>query len=181
MNVERVLLLVVTFLAVFWQAAFDGVRGLVGVQPDFLPPLIVYAALSCGLGSISTVAMVGGLLYDSLSLNPLGVSVLPLLLIGVGLHVSREFIMRTEFFAQVILGAGASLLAPSAVLMLLLTTGRTPVIGLGTLWQLMFLTATGAVTTPLLFKVFAQLHKAFAYSRLASGSFRHDREIRRGR
>lgn len=181
MNIERVLLLVFAFLAVFWQAAFDGIRELVGAQPDFLPPLIVYTALSCGVGSIATVALAGGLLYDSLSLNPLGISVVPLLLIGLALHVSREYIMKTEFFAQVILGAGASALVPLSVLVLLLTTGRIPVVGFGTLWQLVFLSATGAVITPLLFVVFARLHRAFAYGRLAPASFRHDREIRRGK
>ena len=35
------------FLAVFWEAAFRGVRHLLGAQVDLLPPLMVYAGL-CG-------------------------------------------------------------------------------------------------------------------------------------
>ena len=44
----------------------------------------------------------GGLWFDSLSANPLGVSVLPLFLVGLAIHLNRELILRDQAFAQVV-------------------------------------------------------------------------------
>ena len=67
--------------------------------------------------------MLGGLWFDSLSANPLGVSVLPLFVVGLAIHVKRELIVRDQTFAQVVLGAAAPALAvPLLTLLLLLTT-----------------------------------------------------------
>lgn len=181
MNVDRALLLGVIFLSVFLQAYVEGIRQLTGAQPDMLPPLMVYAALSGTLGSVVTVAVAGGFLLDSLSVNPAGVSVLPLLATGIVLHANRDLIMRNELFARCVLGAAASAIVPAATLILLLTMGHSPNLGLGTLWQLLFLTASGSVLTPLAFILFARLRRAFAYGRAATISHRYDREIRRGR
>ena len=42
---NTVFILGAAFLAVFWQAAFRGVRHVLGAQVDLLPPLMVYASL----------------------------------------------------------------------------------------------------------------------------------------
>src|SRR5258706_10846770 len=84
------------FLAVFWQAAFNGVRHLLGAQIDLLPALMVYASLYGGFTTVVLLAVLGGLWFDSLSANPLGVSVLPLFIIGVSIYASRELILRTQ-------------------------------------------------------------------------------------
>ena len=68
---NTVLVLVAAFLAVFWEAAFGGIRHLTGAQIDLLPPLIVYASLYSSLGIVASVAVLGGLWFDSLSANPL--------------------------------------------------------------------------------------------------------------
>src|SRR5712672_2050653 len=49
------------FLAVFWEAAFNPVRHLLGAQVDLLPPIMVYASLTTGLGVVSLLALCGGL------------------------------------------------------------------------------------------------------------------------
>ncbi len=175
------LILGAAFLAVFWEAAFAGVRHVLGAQIDLLPPLIVYAALYTGTTTVALLAVCGGLWFDSLSANPLGVSVLPLFAIGLVLNLKRDLILRDETFAQVILGLGASAAAPLLTLLELLTMGRAPYLGWGTLWQLLVLSVGGAVATPICFELFSWLQRTLFHNRAAEPSFRPDREIRRGR
>ena len=76
-------ILVIAFLVVFWEAAFHGLSHLLRAQIDFLPALMVYASLTGGLATVCLLAVLGGLGFDSLSANPLGVTVLPLFVIGL--------------------------------------------------------------------------------------------------
>jgi len=174
-------ILATAFVVVFLEAAFGGFRRLTGVQLDLLPPLMVYASLSGGVVTISLLALLGGLLFDSLSLNPLGVSVLPLMLVGMIIYSSRDLILKRQRFAQVVLGLGASAAAPVLSLILLLTTGRKPLLGWATLWQLGVMSLGGALATPVCFLLFAKLERSLVHSRAPETSFRADREIRRGR
>jgi hypothetical protein len=76
-TLNSILVLLATLLAVFWEAAFNGIRHLVGAQIDLLPALIVYASLCTRLSTMTLVAVLGGLLFDTLSANPLGITVPP--------------------------------------------------------------------------------------------------------
>lgn len=178
---NTVFILVIAFLVVFWEAAFHGLSHLLRAQVDFLPPLMVYASLTGGLTTVCLLAVLGGLGFDSLSANPLGVTILPLFIIGLGLHLYRELILRDQFFAQLALGFTASALAPIFTLLLLLTTGHTPLLGWGTLWQLLVMSVGGAIATPLCFELFKLINRAFGPPHISETSFRPDREIRRGR
>ena len=178
---HTVLVLGAAFLAVFWEAAFGGVRHLLGAQIDLLPPLMVYAGLFTGITTVTLLALCGGLWFDSLSANPLGVTVLPLFAVGLAIHLKRELIMREETFAQLILGLGASVAAPLLTLLLLLTMGCAPLLGWGTLWQLVVLSVGGAIATPICFELFGWLQRTLVHHGTAESSFRSDREIRRGR
>ena len=178
---NTVFILAAAFLAVFWEAAFGGVRHLLGAQIDLLPPLMVYASLCTGLTTVTLLAVCGGLWFDSLSANPLGVSVLPLFAIGLAIHLSRELILRDQTFAQLVLGLGASAAHKVLTLLLLLTMGQTPLLGWGTLWQLVVMSVGGAIATPLCFEIFGWLHRTLVHQADTQSSFRPDREIRRGR
>jgi len=178
---QTLLLLGAAFLAVFWEAAFNGLRHLLGAQVDLLPPLMVYAGLNTGITTVVLVALCGGLWFDSLSANPLGVSVLPLFAIGFVIHLQRELILREETFAQGVLGLAASAAAPLISLLLLLTMGRTPLLGWWTLWQLLVVTIGGGVATPLCFELLNWLQRTLVHHGNVPSSFRPDREIRRGR
>jgi hypothetical protein len=169
------------FLAVFWEAAFGGLRHIVGAQVDLLPPLMVYAALCTGLGTVALVAVCGGLWFDALSANPLGVTILPLFVVGLAIHLSHELILRDRTFAQLVLGLAASAAVPLLTLLVLLSTGHAPLLGWGTLWQLVVMTAGGAVATPLCFVLFDWLKHLLVHQHALQSSFRLDREIRRGR
>ena len=176
-----IMILVAAFLAVFWASAFNLVRNLLGAQVDLLPALVVYASLTTGLTTVSLLALAGGLWFDSLSANPLGVSVLPLFVVGLVIYVIRELILRDQVYAQLVLGFAASAAIPVLNLVLLLTLGHDPLLGWGTLWQWVVMSVGGAIATPVVFVVFEWLHRAFTHNHAPETSFRPDREIRRGR
>lgn len=178
---NTILVLLGAFLAVFWEAAFGGVRHILGAQIDLLPGLMVYASLCGNFSTVCLLALGGGLWFDSLSWNPLGISVLPLFVVGLALHSNRGLILRDQTFAQFVLGLAASATAPVLTLGLLLTAGHAPLLGWGTLWQLIVMSVGGALATPIWFALFDGLQRALVHRRLSELSFRPDREIRRGR
>jgi rod shape-determining protein MreD len=178
---DSIFVLVAALIAVFCEAAFNGPRSLLGAQIDLLPSLMVYAALVTGISTVALLAVIGGLAFDSLSANPLGITVLPLFAVGLVIHIARELILRDQTIAQVTLGFAASLLVPVLVLLLLLTKGRNPLVGWGTLWQLIVMSFGGALAAPVWFEMFGCLKRTFVHSRVSESSFRPDREIRRGR
>jgi rod shape-determining protein MreD len=156
-------------------------RELFGAQIDLLPALMVYTALSAGLFGITLFAIVGGLAFDALSANPLGISVLPLFLVGWAIHAKRGLILREEAYAQRILGLAASVVTPLFTLLLLLSVGETPLIGWRSLWQWMVMAAGGLLATPFFFLLFNRIHRSLNYPRMAEPGFRPDRQIVRGR
>ena len=176
-----ILVFLVAILAIFWEAAGHGLRHLLGAQIDLLPPLVVYAALNTELFTTTALAVIGGLLFDSLSANPLGVTVMPLFIVGFFIHTRRGLILREERFAQFTLGLGASALVPVMTVLLLLTLGTEPLLDWGSLWQWIVMSLGGAALTPALFFIFDWLQYALGYQRVTETSFRPDREIRRRR
>jgi rod shape-determining protein MreD len=173
--------LAAAYLAVFMEASLNFPRSWIGVQIDLLPALMVYTALTNNILVIAILALFGGLCFDALSANPLGVSVLPLFAIGFGIDRSREYLVRESIYAQCVLGGAASAAQPLATLFLMLNLGSAPLLGWSALWQWFILTLGGAAATPVLFALFDRVHKAFDYQPAHQSSFRPDREIKRGR
>lgn len=177
----NILILLAALVAVFSQSAIGGLRHLLGTQIDLLPALMVYAALTASPVIMITLAILGGLLFDTLSANPLGTSVLPLLTVGFLIQIRRELILRDQLYAQFVIGLLASALAPALSVIILLTLGQSPLLGWGSLWQWIVMSLGGAVATPMFFLVFGWLNHALGYQKVIETSFRADREIRRGR
>src|SRR5580698_3055228 len=148
---NSILVLVAAFLTVFAEAVISGPRHLLGAQIDLLPALIIYAALNTNIVVVSLLAVFGGLWFDSLSANPLGLTILPLFAVGFPIFLQRDLILREFPFAQVVLGGIASTVVPLLAVLLLLTAGQKPLLGWGSLWQWIIMTAGGAVATPVLF------------------------------
>ena len=178
---NTILVLTAAFLVVFLEATFNGLRHLFGVQVDLLPSLIVYASLSTGLVTVGLLSVCGGLWFDSLSANPLGISVLPLFLIGFLIERYRGLILREQAFAQLVLGLAAAAGAPVLTLLLLLNAETQPLIGWFSLWQWLVMSLVGAAVTPFWFRFFDRLAHALNYRPLGETSFRPDRQIKRGR
>lgn len=178
---HHVLVLAATVLAVFCQAAMPGFFHWFGAQINLLPALMVFAGLQSGVLTVSLAAWLGGLCFDALSANPLGISVLPLFLVGLAVEWRRELILRDQLFAQIVLGTLASALVPALTVLMLLSAGKAPLLGWGSCWQLLVMTATGGIATPLVFVTFNWLDRMLGYQPVSETSFRPDREIRRGR
>lgn len=176
-----ILILLVTFVTIYLESTFEGLRHLIGAQIDLLPALMVYTSLSSGLMTITAVACFGGLMFDSLSENPFGISVLPLFLAGYLIYLRRGLILREQYFAQLVLGLLASSIVPLLVLLGLLSGRQPVVVGWGTVWQWLVMGLGGGVLTPVIFRLFDGLHHALSYRPVVETSFRMDREIRRGR
>jgi rod shape-determining protein MreD len=175
------LILLVAFIAVFLEATFDGIRHLLGAQIDLLPALMVYASLSAGLPTIVLLAACGGLWFDTLSANPLGVTIAPLFAIGYLIYLQRELILREQGFAQMTLGLIASAVLPVLVLLLLSLLSHPPVLSWVSVWQWLVMSLGGALLTPLCFRLFDSLSHALFYRPAFENTFRMDREIKRGR
>ncbi len=180
-TLSNILILLTALLAVFGQSAVTGVHQLLGARVDLLPALMVYTALSSGPAMMITLAVVGGLFFDTLSANPLGTSVLPLLIVGFLVQLRRDLILREQIYAQFVLGLFASTVAPAMAILILLTLGQSPLLGWGSLWQWTVMSVGGAVATPIFFITFGWLNHALGYQRIIETSFRPDREIRRRR
>lgn len=178
---QTILILVAAFLAVFLETVLSGPRHLLGAQIDLLPAIMVYAALNAGLPTISLLAIFGGLWFDSLSANPLGISILPLFIVGLPICLRRDLILRDLPFAQLVLGGTASALMPALTLLMLLSASKEPLLGWGTLWQWVVITAAGAVATPFIFTLMDRANTALGHPPNKETSFRPDREIQRGR
>lgn len=173
---------VTTYTVVFFEASYQGFRNLTGAQIDLLPGLVVYVALAHGSRPVAIFSLVAGLLYDSVSVNPLGISVIPLLLIGMGVCQKRELILKDQRYAQVVLGMAASAIAPLLCWVFLLFVGRQPLVGWSSLWQWLVVTLVGGILTPVWFKVFGRLQVALNHpSMVESSAFRSDRQIQRGK
>jgi rod shape-determining protein MreD len=175
---QPILILTCAFLAVFAEATLSAPRHWLGAQIDVLPAVVVYAALNADIVTLSLLAVLGGLWFDSFSANPLGVSILPLFVAGFFIFVRRELILRDLSFAQLVLGTAASAAVPAMTLLLLLNAGKQPVIGWGSLWQWAVMTAGGALATPIVFRWFDWCGEALGYKLRSEMGFRPDREIR---
>jgi len=177
---NSILIFAAAFVAVFAESLFTMPRHWFGAQIDLLPALMIYAALKADVVVLSLLAVLGGLWFDSLSANPPGISILPLFAVGFPVWLRRDLILRELPFAQCILGAVASAGAPALTILLLLTAGSVPLLGWGSLWQWLVMTAGGAVATPAIFSLFEWCFHTLGYQPRTETSFRPDREILRG-
>ena len=178
---NTILIFAAAFLAVFAEAALQWPRHLLGAQVDLLPVLMIYAALNTNVPTVALLAVLGGLSFDSLSANPLGISILPLFAVGFPICLQRDLILRELPFAQVFLGGAACAAVPAMTAMLLLTGNQEPLLGWGSLWQWLVMIVGGALATPVIFALFNWCQHALGYQPQTETSFRPDREIRRGR
>ena len=210
-GMTRLAVMMVALISVFLSVSINAPRTWLGAQVDLLPALMVYASLTGDPWCVSWLAVGGGLWLDAFSMNPLGISILPLLAVGVIIYLARDLILSDQVFVQLLLGGAASALVPAFTLLLLWTflASRTPGAGPNASWELaaqfelgaqawgglvarpvaraglllqfVVMAAVGALVTPFLFSLFAKLNRAFNYPAVGRVSFRSDRQIKRGR
>jgi len=173
-------ILLAALIGVYLESTLNGFRRIFGAQIDVLPVLAVYAALRSGPVMLAILAVFGGLCLDSLSANPLGVTIFPVFLAGFMIYIRRGLILQEQLYAQFVLGMAAGAFVPALTVLMLLTTRQTPVLGWGSIWQWMLVTAMSGLLTPACFWLFDRLDRALTYHPTAQTSFREDREIARG-
>lgn len=179
--IHPLFLMLVTWVVVFLETRFTFLRGLIGVQIDLLPVLMVYVALTAGVGTVVLLAFWGGMLFDSVSANPLGVTTFVLLLLGLGLVWRRDMVLRDEPYARFVLGLIAGAFVPPAVLVVMLSLGANPLIGWGLLWDWVVIALVNGFLTGWAFRFFDQIRSLFHYEVFDPPSYREDREIKRSR
>lgn len=200
--VHPISLLLLTWVAAFFQSAPWGARLGLGAQPDVLPALVVYAAFKASLSTTAGVAVVAGLSYDALSSGPFGLTLLPLTVLGVMLHRRRDLVLSESAWTQASLGAVATLAVTVLSLGLLwifgplVATGPAgelhqadfrpgrdggPDFGIRLVWQALVLVTGGAMATPVIFRFFGWVDTTFNYRPAPLPANRADREIKRGR
>jgi rod shape-determining protein MreD len=210
-GLNTIVIMLTAYLAVFLEAVFDGPRRWLGVQIDLLPVLAVYAGMTSGLGTAVLLAFAGGCWFDALSANPLGTTVLPLLVVCLLIRLIRELVVRDRLFAQAVLGSLASVLTPVlsiSVLSLFLPFrngvikahaewglappielgngpaglgGAGPLLGWTSVWAAIVMAVSGAILCPLIFGLLDWIARTFSYPVISQTSFRPDRQIKRGR
>ena len=79
---NTIFILALAYGAAFAEGPLALFRNMLAAQITLLPALMVYTSLTSEIGTVALLAVCGGLLRDSLAANPLGVSILPLFLIG---------------------------------------------------------------------------------------------------
>ena len=173
-------ILLAAFLAAFFGAAVNPLSTWLHAQIDFLPAVMVFAALTSNLTAVTLTACLGGLWQDSLSVNPLGISILPLFLVGLIVHRSQELILRDQPFAQFAVGLGASAFVPFLAVLLLYTMGRQPIVGWGSLWQWFVVSLIGGVATPIIFWALGGFTSSLTHPLAHEIRHRPDRTTRRG-
>ena len=144
--------------------------------------LLVCAGLTLHAGHVSTSAMLTGLWLDSLSANPLGLSVLPLFIAGWAVFTFRDLIMRDELVAQFYLGTAAGAAVPLLQVWLLWLVGVAPLFGweMGVWWLINALFC--GVAVPVFTKFVKLLDRWFSHPLHEPNSWPNEnRQIVRGR
>ena len=179
--VALVVFLTAGYALVFAQGRITTLRDLTGAQVDFLPGLMVYAAMAFRTEIVLGCALFFGLFYDSLSANVFGTTFTTLAVIGLIAARFRELLLSDQFITHWVLGLLASALAPLISLLLLNLCGAEPLIGVGSLWQWLIMIAAGGLATPLWFRFFNRLDDASRFKEMPEAVFRPDRQIARGK
>lgn len=180
-RLETISLLIGAWLAVAFEVSFNGFRNTLGAQINLLPSLMVYVALSSSLSSVALLAIVGGLLHDSFSANPLGVTTLALAVTGFLLNHQRDLVLRDQLYAQVLTGFLASSLVPMLSVLALMNTSHPVPLTWRLLSQWLVMAGGGALVAPLVFRLFALVNRWFTYQPLPESHYRETRQIKRTR
>lgn len=177
----QILLFVAAWLCAYAAAEFAAAGNWLGGGINLLPGLVAHAALTTQIGVVAGLAVFGGLAFDVLAANRLGVSVGPLFIVGWLIHQRRRLILKDQSAAQLWVGLGAGLFTPAASLALLSLGQRHAIAGWGAAAPLIASGLANAAAGPGWRALFDWIEETFGEPRADSTSFRADREIKRGR
>ena len=167
----------VVYLEARWTVVESGWRG----QIDLLPVFAAYAALHGRVGVMAGVAAIGGCWFDVLSANPLGTSLLSLFLTAYLLHGMHEVLLKGQMAAQFFVCVLAGALNPTIAGLILWVLGTQPILGWGTLWQVLINAVCCGLAGPVLFLILNQLDQSLSYAPTAKPWNRPVVEVKRSK
>ncbi len=180
-----IVILCLAFISIYVATIFDAPRVWLGAQFEITPLIIAYIALRGTAGEAAFASAFGGLLMDSVSMNPLGVSILPLFLISLVLQSSREIMVVESTYTQFIVGLCTGAAGPIMTIMVLgIVDGPEMLLGWVSFWHLTWLSLPCGILAPFLFKLMDKLNTMVTYPRypqISESMVRGNREIKRGR
>jgi rod shape-determining protein MreD len=131
-------------IAVALQACLPSIWLLGGVRLEFLPALVAYAAFTMHRGRAIAIAIAAGLMQDSLSVAPFGMTALAYGIAAILMTNLREVLDRDLPWVQ--LGAGALTSAAVAILAFFAIG-----ISFGAVFKIILVASISGVLTVLLF------------------------------
>lgn len=179
---HTIFLVMIGYLIIALNATLFGkLRAISGLDIQLLPAIVACSGLISSIETILLVSFIIGLMFDSISANPLGVTSISLAIPGVLIYSAQNLFVKNQWQTQFLSGVFAGLLQPLVVLFLLLTFGYEPVFSADSILILGLSALIGGFFTPWIFKFVNWMDKNFNYSQVKTSSFRPDREIKRGR
>ena len=148
---ETIFLLLLCGGFVVCQGIFFSRYRVFSVALDFIPVLVLYCALYRSWKELFAVSLIGGFFFDSLTLNPMGVSSLSYLIPGYFIYCKRHVLLYRNIIAQLLLGFGMGVTVPFLVMIQLTGLAVPPVIDASLLWVFIVLGVTSAGMAPILF------------------------------
>lgn len=103
-KMTALILIVAVYFALVIQTTLPPLGLMGGTKYFLIPSILAYASLSCSFNTLIVVVLVGGLLHDGLTQNPLGMSVIPLFICGLTLQGMRKYFFRGRFITHMMMG-----------------------------------------------------------------------------
>lgn len=182
MNLSQIILLIAcAYISVSAGVSFfSGLRAITGISIDLLPMIMTYIAMNYRVGVIALFSIIGGVMYDSLSANPLGITCFGLFSAGAVINYLKQFVVKTLYQSQSTFGFIACMVSPLISLVAMLSMGIKPLIDVEWLLKIIISAVICGLLTPLVFKFFQWIDHTFNYKPVVATSFRADREIEHG-
>lgn len=179
---QTVYLLLIGYISVALNITFGAwLRNAVGIQIDLIPLVVVYMALTLEVSTVVLICGVLGILFDSLSANPAGVSSISFALAGLTIYAYRHLVLRKLWQIQYLSGLLSSVIIPLFSYLLLKTVGEEPVMTFKMVINILISGFINAFLTPFIFGIIDWIENTFNYKQVKMSSFRPDREIKRGK
>ena len=175
------LFVVVSWIFVYLQVQGIWFRHWIGSGISFLPAFIVYTAWAQPVWVATCITILSSLWLDALSNQPLGLSLIPFVVVAVVVQDRRQMLVTHEFRMQFWLGAAASLAVNIMTYTLLRLISVDFIASWGTWWILLVSAVLNGIACVVLFPVFNRLRYALEYQPILAPTYRYDREIKRGR
>lgn len=157
------------------------IRGITGFDLDLLPSIVACIGLISPIETIILVSCIVGIMYDAVSLNPLGITSFSLFIPGIMIYTVRHLFMPKQWQLQFLCGLFVGIIQPLISFVILLTMRKVPFFSVDII---MVITVSGLVcgiVTPAIYKTVSWLDKTFNYRKVSKNSFSPDREIIRGK